>query len=170
MPAFPINISGSPYTITTAGISLTYDQFLATLAYTSYKVKSIFIESDTFSQISTSFTWERVKPDGKLFSQPTSANIDPMQYTSVILTKTDDEISSIDINTSLSFTLNPSSVIEIMFFTEANSMSYMLNKQQANVKTDQKILPIKNRETSDAFVAAILLISGIGLYKIFSRN
>lgn len=134
MAQFPIIVSASPFSITT-GSSLTYAEFVQTLFNTSYHVEEIYLESDNVSQLTVPFTWQRRQQDGTLYLNPTNANIDPYQSAAVLLCETD---GLIDINNSLSFTLNPNSYIELCLWTDAFSFGYFLSENPEDEKKKLK--------------------------------
>lgn len=168
MAAFPIIISSLPYSITT-GSTLTYEQFLSTLNYISYRIEEIYLESDNINQLSTPFYWNTTHPDGAAFTDPTNANIDPYQSAAVLVLKTGKASAVINANSHLTFNILASSYLEIVIWAEAFSMSDLLDRKLVDRVNKQEQAEEKKAVEADnrhSPLVALLFLAAAGIITI----
>ncbi len=132
MAAFPIITPGiTPVIITTANSSLSYEMILATLNYTSYNIRRLYLQADVPSQVNTQFTYNTVRTDGQQYAANSNGNIDPYQFLNVLDLEVGDGEMILDNKSVLEFVMQPFSTLQMYFFTDSASFGYELGADES---------------------------------------
>jgi hypothetical protein len=165
--AYPVIISNSsPVIVTTANSSLSYQMLIATLNYVAYKVRRLYMEATSNTQVSTNFLYDTFRRDGQQYSLNTNGNIDPYQFLNVLdLTFDNDEGLVLDNMSVLSFVMEPLATLEMYFFNDTVSFGYGLNN---GIKTENKLLPVKQQIARNDDFNKIALGSAMALLALMA--
>ena len=142
MGAFPIITPNSPaVNITTASSSLSYQQLINTLWYISYKVDKIYLQADSTSQVGENYSLQQQDSSGPLYSKPLKPYVSPYQAQPVIIFDVRNDNFLINDLTTMSFYLEPNATMEMFFFNDSESYSYLLNANEiesVTINRDEK--------------------------------
>lgn len=131
MPSFPTISNG--FTITTSTPNLSYNQILNSLAAWQYKVKEIYLYSNSMNQLSNTYTFLKQTPDGSAYARPDSIAASPYQYQNAFYWKFEDGKVIFDNTTFMQFQLNPNASLQLMFYVDFhNAGSSLLANENAN--------------------------------------
>jgi len=125
-----IVISPSLSTSTSASVTspqVTYSQILASLGTMVYGAEFIYLASDTFQQIAQIFAYVHFSSNGNRIETSLPFTIDPYQDQASIYYETNPSEIILDGFSSLSFTLNPNSILYFKMYTLVSSNSLQLN-------------------------------------------
>lgn len=159
----PITITNnSPaVSITTANSSLSYEQVLFTLNQTSYKVNSIDIQANSFSQLSEPIDYTKRNADGILYSENLSPAVDPYQFLASINGLAAKDLI-LDVLSTYSFNLEPSEIVQLVFDTDQISSwdirtvkEYKKPVIDINVKKKSNVVPVVIVATAVAAAAVV---------------
>ena len=174
MAAYPIIIpNASPVVVTTASSSLSYEMLINSLNYIAYKIKRLYMEGTTLSQVSTNFLYNTVRPDGQQYSLNTNGNADPYQFLNVLdLSFENGDGLILDNMSVLSFNIEPLATLEMYFYTDTVSYAYNLDDNAPVIEYEDGDLPVKqenkNSELNFDKVALGIVLSSLALLTLIT--
>ena len=162
MAVYPVIVTTTAVSISTASSNLTYDQLLSTLNNTCYKLQKLYIQAQSNNQVSTQFFYKKVGVFGTQKSFNTSGDIDPYQYQPTLFLDVEGNELVFDNLSVISFTLLPNQTIELYFITDAVSTEdWLLENQQKDKNSDAKdsVIPVsdKNAQIRKRFLNLLML-------------
>lgn len=159
----PITITNnSPaVSITTANSALSYEQVLFTLNQTSYKVNSIDMQANSFSQLSEPINYTTRQADGILYSDELSPVVGPYQFLASI-NGLEAKGLILDVLSTYSFNLEPSETLQLVFNTSQFS-SWDIGEKN----TKKPILKRNIDKKSDKTIVVVAVIVAASVAAVF---
>jgi hypothetical protein len=133
----PVITTSSPM-ISITSDNVTYEQILQSLGTNVYGVMFIYLSAESFSQISVPFNYFHFDANGNQMQTYLPFNVDPYQKLPSKYYNTDKEEIILDGFSSLTFPLEPSSVLYFKTFVEVDSNSMMLDAISPNAFTQME--------------------------------
>lgn len=170
MAVFPIITPNSPaVSINTASSSLSYQQLINTLWYISYKVKKIYLHADSTSQVGENYILQQQDSSGPLYSKPLKPYVSPYQAQPVINFDVSNDNFIINELTTMYFYLEPFASVQMYFFNDSASYSYLLKEDEIRTVTigyDKKGSKISNY----AIFAIAATVSCVAFYLLLDKK
>jgi hypothetical protein len=126
-------------------IGITYQQFLSSLGTSIYGIDKIYVNANTYQQVSQTINYNRFDSNGNTIVTSLPFPVDSYQYQPTLLIETDKKLIFINQNTSLSFNLLANSNVNLKLVCEIIKISSNLDKD-GNAFQDYNIY-----ENSDFF-------------------
>jgi hypothetical protein len=136
MPSIAPVITTSNPMVSITSDNVTYQQILSSLGTFVYGVEFIYLSAQTFSQISVPFNYFHFDSNGNQMQTYLPFNVDPYQKSPSKYYNTNSEEIVLDGFSSLTFPLEPNSVLYLKTFVEVKSNSLSLDEITPNAFTD----------------------------------
>jgi len=139
-----ITIGLSPV-ISVQCIGITYQQFLSSLGTSIYGIDKIYVNANTYQQVSQIVNYNRFDSNGNLINTSLPFPVDSYQYQPTLLIETDKNLIYLNQNTSLSFNLLANAYVNLKLVCEIVKISSNLDN------IGSAFLDYDNYENSDFF-------------------
>ena len=137
MAITPVITTSSPM-ISITSDNVSYQQILSSLGTNVYGVMFIYLSAETFNQISVPFKYMHFDSNGNQMETYLSFDVDPYQKVPSKYYNTDKEEIVLDGFSSLTFPLEPNSILYFKAFVEVKSNSMMLDEISPNAFTEME--------------------------------
>jgi hypothetical protein len=110
-------------------IGITYQQFLSSLGTSIYGIDKIYVNANTYQQVSQTINYNRFDSNGNTIVTSLPFPVDSYQYQPTLLIETDKNLIYLNQNTSLSFNLLANANVNLKLVCEIVKISNNLDNR-----------------------------------------